>query len=261
MSTLDEVRSVDLAGELRRRWLAIVAIILMWIALWGTPSVANILGGAVVAVAVLVLSRSVRPGPVEHFSFEPAVRYLSTFTRQLVVATWDVIKAVVRPDTIRPGIIEVPLEHVSDAVVTLIANSITLTPGTLTLETERRGDAAVLYVHSLDLGDETAVREDIYALEKLALDAFAGVEAQQVQARRLAELEEDRGPVSPDRAASEAEHTASGAERTAASGVEDTDGTVAEHTEAAGDEADAAPADDDGASPEAAERAEEDDPT
>lgn len=198
MSAQREERSVDLVGELRSRWPVLVAIIVMWIALWGQVSVANILGGALVAVAVLVLARSIRPRPVEHFSFEPTVRYLWTFAGQLVVATWEVIKAVVRPDTIRPGILAMRLEHASDAVVTLVANSITLTPGTLTLETERHDGVAVLYVHALDLGDEAGVRRDVTALEKLAVDAFAGPEAQAVQAQVLEDAEEADPALSED---------------------------------------------------------------
>lgn len=134
MSAQRETRPAGLARQLGRRWPAPVAIIVMWIALWGQPTIANILGGAVVAVTVLVLARSVKPRPVDYFAFQPAVLYLRTFSRQLVIATWEVIKAVVRPDTIRPGILAVRLSHASDAVVTLVANSITLTPGTLTLD-------------------------------------------------------------------------------------------------------------------------------
>jgi multicomponent Na+:H+ antiporter subunit E len=172
------------------RWPMLVALIVMWIALWGTLSIANILGGAAVAVTVLVFAGRVKPRPVRNLDTAAAWRYLRTFATQLVVANWQVIKAVLRPDTIKPGILAMPLHHASDAVVTLVANSITLTPGTLTLETDRRDDVAVLYVHALDLTDADGVREDICELEVLAVDAFAGKDAQAVQARTLAELEE-----------------------------------------------------------------------
>jgi multicomponent Na+:H+ antiporter subunit E len=172
----------------------IVGLIVMWIALWGSLSIANILGGAAVAIAVLVFSGSAKPRPVRNFDPAAALRYLRTFSMQLVVANWQVIKAVLRPGAIKPGILAMPLHHASDAVVTLVGNSITLTPGTLTLETERRDDVAVLYVHALDLADADGVREDICELEVLAVDAFAGADAQAVQARTLEELEEGVRP-------------------------------------------------------------------
>lgn len=179
----------DRAG-IGRRLPTLVGLVLMWIALWGELSLANVLGGAAVALAVMLFAGAIQPRPVHHLDVAAALRYLRTFAEQLVVATWQVVKAVLRPDGIKPGILAMPLHHASDAVVTLVANSITLTPGTLTLETERRGDVAILYVHALDLSDADGVREDICQLEVLAVDAFGGPESQALQARTLAELEE-----------------------------------------------------------------------
>ena len=201
-----EGRRADRAG-LGRRVPTLVGLVLMWIALWGTLSLANLLGGTAVALAVMLLADQIQPRPVQHLQPAAAVKYLRIFAKQLIVANWQVIKAVLRPDEIRPGILAMPLHHASDAVVTLVANSITLTPGTLTLEIDRRGDIAVLYVHALDLTDADGVREDICQLELLAVDAFAGPQAQAVQARTLAELEEREAatsdaPPSDDDAAS-----------------------------------------------------------
>lgn len=179
----------DRAG-LRRRVPTLVGLVLMWIALWGKLSLANVLGGAAVALAVMLFVDVIQPRPVHHLDVAAAWRYLRTFAEQLIVANWQVVKAVLRPDEIKPGILAMPLHHASDAVVTLVANSITLTPGTLTLETERRGDVAILYVHALDLSDADGVREDISKLEVLAVDAFGGPESQALQARTLADLEE-----------------------------------------------------------------------
>jgi multicomponent Na+:H+ antiporter subunit E len=164
---------LDRAGPLRR-WPTAVVVIAMWIALWGQLSLANLLAGALVAWVVLLVAREVAPRPVRHFRAVPALRYLLTFVQQLVVASWQVALAVVRPETITPGIIAMPLRYASDAVVTLVANSITLTPGTLTLDTERDGDTVILYVHAIDLSDVDGVRNDIRTLERLAVDAFGG---------------------------------------------------------------------------------------
>lgn len=180
-------RHPDRAGALRR-WPAALALVAMWIALWGRFSIANVLGGAIVALTVLAVAREARPRPVQHFHAIPALRFLATFIRQLVMANYHVAIAVLRPDRIRPGILAIPLHHVSDAVATLVANSITLTPGTLTLEVERRGDTAILYVHALDLTNDDAVRAGISDLGHLAVAAFGGREA---QARSVAERAAD----------------------------------------------------------------------
>lgn len=177
---------------MHRRWPTLIALIAMWIALWGQFSIANVLGGTLVGLAVLAVAREIKPRPVQNLRVVPALRYLATFCRQLVMASYQVALAVLRPERVRPGVLAIPLHHVSDAVATLVANSITLTPGTLTLEVERRDETAILYVHALDLSDPDAVRADIAEFETLAVAAFGGREAQAAQVRRRA--------ATPDRA-------------------------------------------------------------
>jgi multicomponent Na+:H+ antiporter subunit E len=165
-------------------WPMAIALVVMWVDLWASLSFANVLTGVLVAWAVLLLARGARPRPVRHFRPVPALRYLITFLKQLAIANYQVALAVVQPERIAPGIIAVPMRYVSDAVVTLVANSITLTPGTLTLETERDGDAVTLYVHALNVSDIESVREDIRGLEMLALEAFGERRAQVAAAAR-----------------------------------------------------------------------------
>lgn len=174
-------RHLDRAG-IMRRWPILAALTAMWVDLWGDVTLANILGGALVSMLVLAVAGTVAPRPLQHFRPRPALRYLGTFAVQLVVASYQVVLAVLQPDRAVPGIIALPLRHASDFVVTLVANSITLTPGTLTLEIERRDDTAVLYVHVLDLSDIDSVRRDVYVLERLAVEAFAAPGTEVVEA-------------------------------------------------------------------------------
>jgi multicomponent Na+:H+ antiporter subunit E len=172
-----------------RSWPMAIALVVMWIDLWARLSFANVLSGMVVAWGVLLLARGVRPRPVRHFRLLPALRYLMTFLKQLAIANYQVTLAVIQPERIAPGIIAVPMRYVSDAVVTLVANSITLTPGTLTLETERDGDAVTLYVHALNVTDIEGVRDDIRGLERLALNGFGERRAQMAAAARRGEVD------------------------------------------------------------------------
>jgi multicomponent Na+:H+ antiporter subunit E len=65
-------------------------------------------------------------------------------------------------------------------VVNLVANSITLTPGTMTVEVSTAGDLdddgaeddVILYIHGMYTRDPEAVRRDVLHLEELALRAF-----------------------------------------------------------------------------------------
>lgn len=92
------------------------------------------------------------------------------FLRELVIANAQVVWDVVTPRSrLAPGIAAVPLLSRSDLEVTLIANLVTLTPGTLALAVRR--DPAVLYVHGMYAEDADEFRRQIAALETRMLGA------------------------------------------------------------------------------------------
>ena len=79
---------------------------------------------------------------------------------------------VLRPRLqLRQAVVAVPVRGASDSLLTLLANAISLTPGTLTLEVDR--PQSTLYVHVLDVGTGhdavQRVRDDIRRLERLAI--------------------------------------------------------------------------------------------
>lgn len=77
-----------------------------------------------------------------------------------------VARLVLRPRlALRPALIAYPLGVTSDAEITLLANLITLTPGTLSVDVS--DDRRLLFIHVLDLADraaaERAIREGFEA--------------------------------------------------------------------------------------------------
>lgn len=77
------------------------------------------------------------------------------FLWQLVLANLRVTYYVLAPlDRMRPGIIAVPLDIQSDLEITMLANVITLTPGTLSLDAST--DRKTLYVHAISVDDPAA---------------------------------------------------------------------------------------------------------
>jgi multicomponent Na+:H+ antiporter subunit E len=89
------------------------------------------------------------------------VRYAFIFAKALTMSTIDVTKAVLRPELdIRPGFLAVDMESETDLEITLLANSITLTPGTISVHVER--EERKIIIHALNVGtDPDAVRRDI----------------------------------------------------------------------------------------------------
>ncbi|MFK2826528.1 Na+/H+ antiporter subunit E [Bacillus sp. B190/17] len=82
-----------------------------------------------------------------------AVIYLTLlFFKELFMANIDVLKVVLKPKLdMQPGIFALPTELKSDWEVTLLANLITLTPGTLVIDVS--DDQKTLYIHAIDVPD------------------------------------------------------------------------------------------------------------
>jgi multicomponent Na+:H+ antiporter subunit E len=100
-----------------------------------------------------------------------AAVYLTAFVRELVTANVEVAYRVLAPSMpIEPAVIEIPLRVESDLAITTIANSITLTPGTLTMDYDETRNA--LNVHAIDGRDPAGVVEPIRAWEDYALRIF-----------------------------------------------------------------------------------------
>ena len=79
------------------------------------------------------------------------------FARELLFSVRDVVQAVLRPQRVqRSGIVAVPLSLQSEFGVALLANLVTLTPGTTSLHVCPR--RRVLYVHALHLGEDTVAQ-------------------------------------------------------------------------------------------------------
>lgn len=84
-----------------------------------------------------------------HFYVLPRIIGLILFyTRELFVASLKVAYDVITPkERVKPGIIAFPLRAKTDFEITLLANLITLTPGTLSIDVSK--DRKTLYVHDI----------------------------------------------------------------------------------------------------------------
>jgi multicomponent Na+:H+ antiporter subunit E len=152
-------------------WLLVV-----WLALWGSATIANVLGGLAVAAGVQLLPDPHPVGGRFRLRPLPALRFLAYFAYKMVEATLVVAREVVsRHDRINTGIVSVSLVGASDSLVTVVAGAYGLMPGSVTVEVE--SDPPTLYVHVLHLRSVDDVRRDIRRLEVLAVRAFGSPEA------------------------------------------------------------------------------------
>lgn len=133
---------------------------LAWVALTGEFTPLNLGIGFVLGFIALWLTRrnGDRPGYVRKVG--TVMSFIVFFLRELLVANIRMAVLLLRSqETLHPGIVAVPLTLDSDLGVTLLANLITLTPGTLTLDVS--SDRSVMYVHVADVHDVDAFRNEI----------------------------------------------------------------------------------------------------
>jgi len=79
------------------------------------------------------------------------ITYIPTLFIELVKANIDVAKRVLNPSLpINPGVVKVPTEVKNEYGKLILANSITLTPGTISLDADEEG----VFVHWIDVKGE-----------------------------------------------------------------------------------------------------------
>ena len=147
-------------------------LFLVWIAAFGSLAPNVVVSGVIVAAGIAYTFRVLAPrwpGSLHHPV--AAWRFVVYFIGQMAVSTWDVILALrLRPDQIRPAVVEVPLRALTRNEVTLLMNSLSFTPGTVALELHEH----MLYVHVLDARDPDRAIQDILAMESKIIAAFGG---------------------------------------------------------------------------------------
>ena len=133
----------------------------VWTAVTGHVSVANLLAGFILGYLVLWVVRSaVGPSSSYFRKVRQALGFAAFFVWELILANLRVASSVITPSyNIRPGILAIPLDVQSDLEITLLANLITLTPGTLSLDVS--SDRRVLYIHAMFIDDVEGFRRSI----------------------------------------------------------------------------------------------------
>jgi len=155
--------------------LLTLVLAVVWATITGTFTLLNLLLGAAVGFAAVLLLRFYLAPPRALRQMRRVLSLLGLFLYELLVSALRVAAIVLRPDMrqmLRPAIVAVPLDVKSDAEITLLANLITLTPGTLT--TVVSPDKSKLFVHVITLESREALIADIKnGFERKVMEVFA----------------------------------------------------------------------------------------
>ena len=143
---------------IKSRIVVFILALLVWLALAGIQ-IQQLVVGAVVALVVSLVAgqfliTTEKQKHVLHRAMYAAF-YLLKFIWEMIKANVHVAYLVIHPNVpIKPGIVKIKTTLTKDAAITVLTNSITLTPGTLTVDINE--DTKEIYVHWIDV-KETSV--------------------------------------------------------------------------------------------------------
>jgi multicomponent K+:H+ antiporter subunit E len=139
--------------------LTSLALVIVWLWLNDTLAAGQLILGIALGLLIPLFTRrfAPEPGPVR-LARLPA--YLALVLWDVLVANLQVAAQILGPvSRLRPGFVDVPLDLATDRAITVLASTITLTPGTVScdLAPDRRS----LRVHALSVADPDALVREI----------------------------------------------------------------------------------------------------
>ena len=157
---------------MKNQFLLNILIAIAWMLLTGELTAENFIEGLIIGYIILWVSKAALGGTKYFKKIPKAIGFFFYFVKELVVANLKVAFDIITPkDYMKPGIVAVPLNAETDMEITLLANLITLTPGTLSLDVSN--DKKVLYIHTLYLDDTEKFRAEIKnGMEKRLLEVL-----------------------------------------------------------------------------------------
>ena len=165
--------------------MALVALVLVWMALWGSASLIVVLLGVLVSAVILLLF----PLPVMQFRFGPhpwrTLVLIGRFLWDVVVASVHVGWLAVRPRPPESRVARVRLASDSDLLEALTALAVSLVPGSLIIDAD--SDTRTLTIHVLDAANQSPA------------DFTAQVLAQEDRIRRALGDEDEPSPAAAQR--------------------------------------------------------------
>lgn len=147
----------------------VIWLLLTWPVVDGKIDIQVVVAGLITSILVALLFHEILPK--EHHVFISPVRifwflvYVPVFFYYVIKANFDVVYRALHPQMpIRPGIVKIKTNLKTESGITALANSITLTPGTLTVDLT---DDGFLYIHWINVRSD-----DVEQATKLIAQRF-----------------------------------------------------------------------------------------
>ncbi|MAT57873.1 MAG: Na+/H+ antiporter subunit E [Ignavibacteriae bacterium] len=149
-----------------------ILLALTWMFLTGDLDFNNFLEGFLIGFAIVLILKA-SSGETKYFSRIPKlISFIIYFTYELILANLKIAMDILTPTHLmKPAIVAIPLDAKTDLEITLLANIITLTPGTLSLDLSK--DRKTLYIHAMYVvSAEETIKEIKEGFEKKLLEVM-----------------------------------------------------------------------------------------
>lgn len=145
---------------MRSNFVTNILLSFAWIALTGSFTFANFAFGFFISFGILWLVHA-RKTEFRYFvTIGKIVKFFFAYLFEMIKSNVNVAFHVLNPiSSLKPGIVEIPLDAKTNLEITLLANMVMLTPGTLSMDVST--DRKVLYVHSMIIKDKQAFIDEI----------------------------------------------------------------------------------------------------
>lgn len=140
---------------------------IVWLLISDSYTLNNFVLGYLFGLILVYLLHRVMPGKFYLIRIYRMIRLVFIFLLELIKANLDVLKIILKPQiTNKPGFFVYPTDLKTDWQIVLLANLITLTPGTVVLGIS--DDRTKIYIHAIDFSTTEEEVEGIKSsLEKV----------------------------------------------------------------------------------------------
>ncbi|MEX2367106.1 MAG: Na+/H+ antiporter subunit E [Pseudohongiellaceae bacterium] len=151
-----------------------IVLAVSWMLINGSFSIFNFIVGFAVGFVSLSLTQATSGSLNYGRQAWAAVRLLAFFLKEVVITSIKVVWDVLTPTHLsEPDIIHYPLDAKTDLEIMLLANMVSMTPGSLTLDISE--DRSHLIIHAMFARDKAAVIAELKnGLEKRLLEVTRG---------------------------------------------------------------------------------------
>lgn len=140
-------------------WLSL-SMLIGWQLLMNQVSAGSLVMGAILAILIPWLTNVFWPNPPASCRVDRLLLFVCRVLVDIVTANLQVAKLILGPRReLRPAFVEYPLSLQHEFSISVLASTISLTPGTVSADIS--ADRKTLLIHGLDIGDEQELIEHI----------------------------------------------------------------------------------------------------